>query len=258
MSDSKFEQHFGAALLGLEPVVAPTLARALTPQRNTASKAVEGALALARALTIHRNTAFKAAQDALADNYPVLRALCGDEAFAACAHAFVLAQPPAEPRLCFYGAGLPAFVAGWRPFRNTPWLADIAALERLCVEALFAADAIALDGATVTARLDPDRSLALHPAVRFARFASPAGSIWLAHQGDAPEGALETIAWRSEAVLVTRPGDSLMVKTLDPAAAALLEACGAGASLRTISAASWVGDDVAAAFSTLITAGAFA
>jgi hypothetical protein len=237
LSDTAFERHFGAALLGLESFIAPELARALA---------------------IHRNTAFKAAEDALADNYPVLRALCGHGAFAACAHAFVLAKPPAEPRLCFYGAGLPVFVEGWRPFQNTPWLADVAALERLAVEALFAADAIALDGAAVAARLDPERALTLHPAVRFARFASPAGSIWLAHQGDAPEAALEAVEWRPEAVVVTRPGDSLMVKPLDPATAALLEACIAGASPRTIAAASWVGDDVAAAFSTLITAGVFA
>jgi hypothetical protein len=237
MRDAQFEQHFGAALLGLEPVVEP---------------------ALARALAVHRNTGFKAAKDALADNYPVLRALCGEEAFAACVHAFVLTQPPAEPRLCLYGSGLPAFVAGWRPFDGTPWLADVATLERLAVEALFAVDAIALDGAAVTARLDPDRALTLHPAVRFARFASPAASIWLAHREDAPEGALEAIAWRPEAVLVTRPGDSLMVSALDPAGAALLEACVAGASLRTIAAASWVGDDVAAAFSNLIATGAFA
>ncbi|HEY2482758.1 MAG TPA: DNA-binding domain-containing protein [Caulobacteraceae bacterium] len=237
MPDAAFERRFGAALLGLEPVADATLARALA---------------------IHRNTAFKAAEEALADNYPVLRGLCGDEAFAACAHAFVLARPPAEPRLCFYGAGLPAFVANWPPFQNTPWLADVCELERLAVEALFAADAIALDGAAVAARLDPDRALTLHPAVRFARFASPAGSIWLAHQDEAPEGALEAIAWRPEAVVVTRPGDSLMVEPLDPAAAALLEACVAGASLRTIAAASWVGDDVATAFSALITAGAFA
>jgi hypothetical protein len=237
MPDAAFERRFGAALIDVEPVVDP---------------------ALARALAIHRNTAAKAAQDALADNNPVLRALCGEEPFAACAQAFVHTQPPAGPVLCLYGSGLPAFVANWRPFQNTPWLADIAALERLCVEALFAADAVVLDGAAVTARIDPDRALALHPAVRFARFASPVGSIWLAHQDGAPEEALEAVAWRPEAVMVTRPGGRLMVRPLDPAAAALLEACLAGVSLRTIAAASWVGDDVAAAFSTLITAGAFA
>ena len=237
MPDAAFEQSFGAALLGLEPVADATLARALA---------------------IHRNTAFRAAEEALADSYPVLRKLCGDDAFGACAHAFVLAHPPAEPRLCFYGAGLPAFVANWPPFQDTPWLADVSELERLAVEALFAADAIVLDGEAVTTKLDPDHALTVHPAVRFARFASPAGSIWLAHQSDAPEGALEAVVWRPEAVVVTRPGDSLMVKPLDPAAAALLEACIAGASLRTIASASWVGDDVADAFSTLITAGAFA
>lgn len=73
-----FQQSFGAALAGAE----------------------NGWLAdpdIARALTIHRNTSARAAQDALADNYPVVHALVGEEAFMACAAAFVLTHPQAIP-----------------------------------------------------------------------------------------------------------------------------------------------------------------
>ena len=80
-----FQQAFGAMLAGRGGAVADP--------------------ALARALVIHRNTAAKAAQDAVAANFPVVRALVGEEAFTGCAAAFVDAAPPATPRLCVYGDG---------------------------------------------------------------------------------------------------------------------------------------------------------
>ena len=228
-----FQQAFGAALAGRAPVADPLIARALT---------------------IHRNTATKAASDALADNYPVLRAMVGDDAFTALATAFVEDHPPADPRLCFYGEGLPAFVADWEPFADYPYLVDVARLERLLVEALFAADAPALDGGEID--LDLTRPLRLHPAVRFAAFASPAGALWRAHQPDAPTDAFETIDWAPEAVLVTRPDGGLIVSALPGGGAAFLAACAAGAPLGDAAAAA--GDDLAPLFSLLISAGAFA
>src|SRR5258708_10292466 len=91
---------------------------------------------LRRAIRVHRNTAMKAAQDAIADNYPVVRALVGEEAFAACAAGYSEANPPGDPRLCLYGEQFDAFLSGYVPFRELPWLAGVARLEWLRVEAL--------------------------------------------------------------------------------------------------------------------------
>ena len=95
--------------------------------------------AIRRALTIHRNTASKAARDALFANFPVVAALVGEDAFAACASSYVDAVPPAEARLCLYGDRFAAFVDAWAAFAEAPYLGAVGSVERLVVEALFAA-----------------------------------------------------------------------------------------------------------------------
>ena len=214
---------------------------------------------LRRALAVHRNTAAKAAQDALSANYPVTRALVGVDAFAACASAFALTHGPRDPRLCLYGEGFAEFVESYAPFAPLAYLKDIVALERLCTEALFAADATALDGSAFAGGIDPNTKLALHPSVRYAAFSSPAASIWLAHQGASVDESLERITWREEIALITRPTTMVEVTAIDQSALAFLRASAGG---RTISesalAALELGADLAAMFCALIAAGAFA
>jgi hypothetical protein len=213
--------------------------------------------ALARALIIHRNTSAKAAQDALADNHPVVRALVGDGAFFVCAAAYADTSPPRDPRLCLYGEGFGAFIGEFPPLAELTYLPDVAHLERMVVEALFAADAEALDGAALARGLDPALPLRLHPAVRFRRFASPAVDIWRAHQDDDAIEALDEVTWRPTIALVTRPADAVEVRDISPGALAFLTATAAGAPLAEAALAA--GDaDVAEIFSSLILAGAFA
>lgn len=214
--------------------------------------------ALARALAVHRNTIAKSAQDALVANYPVVRALGGEEAFAGWAFDYVRGHPPTEPRLNAFGEGFESFLAGYEPTRSLPYLSSVAAVERCVTEALFAADAAPL-GADEAARvLAAESRLRLHPATRFRQLASPAASIWLAHaQPGAP--ALESIAWSNEAVLATRPLGAVEVRVIDPGAVAFLEACAGGAALcEAAVAADRLGADLTGLLPTLIEAGAFA
>lgn len=217
-------------------------------------EAAVGDGALRRALSVHRNTAFKAAQDALAANYPVVEALVGAVAFAACAHGFVERHPPSDPRLCLYGEGFPAFLGEWRHFSELDYLPAVGALERLFVEALFAADAEPLDAAALAAGLDPDAPLALHPATRIAAFDCPAASLWRAHQADAAQ-MLETVEWAPEIVLVTRPRLRVAVRAIDPATHAFLMAPTLGEAAEAAAAR---GGDVSTIFAALLTLGAFA
>jgi len=242
MSEPAAFQHAFARALAGEGVSAPIFADP----------------AIARALAVHRNTSAKAAHDALAANFPVIRALVGDDSFDACAQVFVEIYPPRDPRLCLYGEGLAAFIAGYGPFSQAPYLADVAAFERLVTEALFSADAEALDGAGFARALQLDAPLVLQPAVRVAVAASPAASIWLGHQPGAPADALETLDWSEEAALVSRPGLSVQVAVIDRNALAFLQACQRGATVAEAALAAAAPDaDISALVSTLITAGAF-
>jgi hypothetical protein len=229
-----FQQAFGAALAGTGP-------NWLTDP------------AIARALTIHRNTSTRAAQDALRDNYPVVRALVGEEPFLACTADFVTRHPPRDPRLCLYGDGFDRFLAAFPPFAELPYLADLATLERMCTEVLFAADTRHFDGAA----FDLDRPLLLHPAARFARFGSPAVAIWLAHQPEADPEAIANIEWGGCAALVTRPHCVIAI-AIDAPTAAFVECCAAGATLsHAATTASDAGGDLSTIFAALIVSGAF-
>lgn len=209
--------------------------------------------ALRRALAVHRNTSHKAALDALTANFPVLAALAGEQAFAACASAFVDRQPPADPRLCLYGAGFADHVAGWDAFARHRYFASVARLEWLVVTALFAADAAPLDAARIAANPDPDMPLRLHPATRIASFDDPVVSMWLAHQPDA-ELSLADIDWQVETALVTR-GGALQVTPIDAATAAFLTAPTLGSAAH---AAHEQGGDISEIFARLLAAAAFA
>ncbi|MFZ5748719.1 MAG: putative DNA-binding domain-containing protein [Pseudomonadota bacterium] len=220
-----------------------------------AAPPVDGDVALRRALAVHRNTAASAARDALFANYPVVAALVGADAFAACAVAYVAAAPPRDPRLCFYGAGFPAFLATWTPFCALPYLAPVALVEQLVVEALFAADAPILDPKALTGGgIDPDMALYRHPAARLVRLDAPAAALWQAHQPGADDAAIETIEWKSEYVLVTRPALAVEVRSVDAATNAFLSATTLGDAAGRAAA---MGGDVATIFASLLTAGAF-
>jgi hypothetical protein len=238
MSDLlSFQRRFASALEnpGLVPAAHPTLRRAIR---------------------VHRNTAMKAAQDALADNYPVVRALVGEEAFAACAAGYAEANPPCDPRLCIYGRQFDAFLSGYVPFGSLPWLAGMARLEWLRIEALFAADTLALS--STSGQIGVDTRLSLHPAVRMLAYDAPVASLWLAHQPWAAAGAIERVEWQPEVALVTRPADKVIVMVANPGMVAFLSACERGESLGDAArTADEAGGDVAQIFAALIAAGAF-
>lgn len=236
-----FQDAFGEGLMGDRPALVGAAGEAM-----------------ARALAVHRNTAIKAAKDALAANYPVVRALAGDEAFAGWSADYVRRHPPSEPRLNGFGDGFEPFLATYAATRSVPYLSEVAAVERCVTEALFVADTPPLEADEAACTLGVESRLRLHPAVRFRQLASPAVSIWLAH---AKPGAvaLESIVWTSEAVLVTRPRHVVQVGLIDRGAIAFLNACASGASLsHAASAANLAGADLAGLLPALIAAGAFA
>ena len=176
----------------------------------------------------------------------------------ACAASYVEANPPCDPRLCVYGAQFDAFLRGYVPFRQLPWLAEMACLEWLRVEAMFAADARSLEPPSARGSVGVDTRLSLHPAVRIFVADAPVASLWLAHQRGAAAEAIERVEWQPEIALMTRPTDTVIVGAIPPGMAAFLSACAQGEPLgEAARAAAAAGADVARAFAALILAGAF-
>ncbi|WP_017668988.1 DUF2063 domain-containing protein [Sandarakinorhabdus sp. AAP62] len=173
--------------------------------------------ALRRAVAVHANNAMAAATAALASNFPVVRAMLGETAFASLAVRHARMVPPADPRLCLYGDGLAETLTAFSDLAEWPWLADMARLERLVTESLFAADP-----PERPRRLTPGRSWPLAPATRWLASPWPLVSLWQAHQPGAPWP--EAFPSLGELALISRPDGAVQVTLLPAAAAALLTA----------------------------------
>lgn len=225
-------------------------------------QAFSGAIAapISGPLAVYRNTVLAGACQALADNFPVMRALLGEEMFAAIAADHAEAHPPTSPVLALYGADFADWTEEQPWIGDVPYLSDVARVERMVTEALFAADAPALAPSDL-AGIAPDDwgslCLTLHPAVQVSWSGWPAASLWLAHQ----DGDDREVEWRPEGVLVTRPGLAVNVTALEGAAYRLLlgvrrdESVAAAA---TGAASHHPGAEIGAAFASLINLGAFA
>lgn len=210
------------------------------------------------AVSVYRNTVISGCVDALRANYPVVAQLLG-EMFDAVAAEHASRCPPRQPVLALYGSTFPDWIAeqGW--LQEVPYLPHVARIERLHVEALFAADAEPMNMTSLQGANWQTLRLTLHPATRFDWLTAPAMSIWLAHR-DGMSGDLE-FEWRAEGVLLTRPHLDVRVERLCRAGHRLLfgirlgETVGAAA----IAAATLYPEtDIGSLFTSLVNAGAFA
>jgi len=108
---------------------------------------------------VYRNNVQASLSNALAESYPVVRQLVGREFFNAMAALYLRDFAPASPLLNDYGQDFGDFIQGFGPAAGLPYLADMARLERLRVEAYHAADARALEPARLLAAMNqPDAS----------------------------------------------------------------------------------------------------
>ena len=214
----------------------------------------------AGAMSVYRNTVLSGCVDALRANYQVVEQILGSDMFEAVAVEFAAQCPPRRPVLALYGSRFPDWLEGQSWFRELPYLSQVARIERLHVESLFAADVIPAD---MSALKDVEDwraiSLPLHSAARFAWLTTPALSIWFAHR-ETPVGELD-FEWQAEGVLVTRPHLIVQATRLCRAGHRFLTGIRLGESVgaAAIATASVYPDaDIGSLFASLVNAGVFA
>lgn len=161
---------------------------------------------------VYRNNYRITLQGALRSTFSAVERLVGDEYFAALASAFTERHPPQSPIMARYGDAFPGFLETIAALEEFPYLADVARIEFVRVQAYHAADAVSFDiaseAAATTALESPAR---LHPSVSIIDSAYPAYSIWQAQVNE--DDQLQP-AWQAETVLVWRHGSFDLVEAM--------------------------------------------
>jgi Putative DNA-binding domain len=182
---------------------------------------------------VYRNNVTVSLIAALEANFPSIRRLVGGDFFAAMAREYARANPPKSRLMAEYGASFPDFLAGFEPLSEYPYMADVARLERLWLDAYHEADSAPLEGAALAA-LVPDAlfgtRFAAHPAARL--FSSPfsAVSIMTANRSSGGD-VLRTVPGNGEFGLITRPQLDVAVRHVSPSTHAFLIALMTGSTL---------------------------
>ncbi|MFW0755542.1 DNA-binding domain-containing protein [Pseudomonas sp. H11T01] len=138
---------------------------------------------------VYRNNVQSSLINALADSYPVVLQLVAEEFFRAMARLYIQQFPPQGPLINDYGNDFADFIEGFAPAASVPYLADVARLERLRVQAYHAADAQVMSHEQIAAVLADPQALGelhiqLHPSVSTLNSAYAVVALWAAHQDE--------------------------------------------------------------------------
>jgi len=159
-------------------------------------------------VAIYRRNLFANLGNALAATYPVVQRLVGEAFCREAARQYVLAQPSTSGDLNDYGASFAAFLGAYRHAASLSYLPDVARLEWACHESYGAADAPALDLASL-AGVGPDDQarirFRLHPSVRLLRSGHPVAAIWHANQ-PAADGTPRRVEGEDHVIVHRREG----------------------------------------------------
>jgi hypothetical protein len=213
-----------------------------------------------RRFAVYRNNVTVSLIDAMASIFPTVQNLVGEDFFRAMARLYVTAHPPTSPLLFTYGETFPAFLENFPPAADLPFLADVARVERLWLDAYHAGDAQPLDP-TALAQVPAEELAGIrfrpHPATRLARLTYAGGTITRRDRAGTSLEGLDPTA--REAVLITRPNCDVAIELLPSGGATFLEALIAGQTLGEAFAAA-AGDedtDIAGLLGFALSSGAF-
>lgn len=149
---------------------------------------------------VYRNNVMHSLIEALRRRFPALERLLGHDSFGALATEFVRRHPPDSRIMAEYGARMPAFLDGFAPLADYPYLADVARVELARGRAYHAAEAAPI--APERLAIPPERlRLTLHPSVQLLEMAHAGASIWAAQQ---PGGTGQPRHWGPECALIAR------------------------------------------------------
>ncbi len=217
----ELQRGFRAALLGADP--GPAAAVVLD----------DGLTAEAR-LGIYRHHVLTTLTAALQAAFPVVCRLVDERFFGYAADRYIRIDPPSGPCLFEYGESFPAFLAGFPPCHELPYLADVARLEWAVHRAPGAFEHHPITAEALRA-VAPERAgdltLSLDPSCTLVASRWPIDRIWRANQPEATEAVTVDLNAGGAMLEVRRRGDDVVVRSLEPATFMFREALSRGRRL---------------------------
>lgn len=182
---------------------------------------------------VYRNNVIVSLCEALGETYPSVKALLGEEYFAALARAFIAEHRPSNPVLIWYGEEFASFLAAFPPLKAYPYLEDVARLEWAWLQSYHAKDCEVFDPAALASIQPADLGgvrFRRHPATAIVASEWP---IWdLVRVNRFKDGEQSQIDLSvAQPVLIVRPEFDVDVRILEPSHVAFGVAIFSGASL---------------------------
>lgn len=193
----------------------------------------------AKRFAIYKNNVYARLVDALRDAFPAVVRLVGEEFFRYAAVQYITRTPANAGPLMGYGDGFPDFLAAFAPAADIAYLADVARLEVLYLQAYHAADAPAHDDTTLGN--DDHARPVLHPSARFLTSPFQISRIWELNRNDTDFENIDLPPER-EYLLIIRPDRQVEVHRVPLAAYVALLAFARGASTHEARAAALSAD----------------
>lgn len=211
--------------------------------------------------SVYRNNVVVGLTSALADIFPAIQRLLGEDAFKNLARIYVAKEPPTSPLMFEYGHSFAGFLEVFEPLQKYPYLADVARIERLWLDAYHVADEVPLAPDILTSFL-PERLGELvfkqHPATKLFSSEYASVSIFSANRQEQSMDGIDPAM--GEHCLITRPDTDVDVRQIPRSARVFYDVLIADGTLGDAAnkaASVDEGFDIAMAISTMIESGMF-
>jgi hypothetical protein len=170
--------------------------------------------------SVYRNNVVSSLIESMAQTYPAVKIILGEENFATVARIFIAKHPPTSPVMQAYGELFPEFLGEFKPLQHSPFLVDLANVEKNWIAAYHAADANILNGPEL-ADIEPDvlmeTRFTAHPATSLITSQYCLYDLFSSRREENRVGLNYEICQSVQAVLITRPQLIVEVNKLDHA-----------------------------------------
>lgn len=183
-------------------------------------------------LAIYANGYVARLVETLEGDYPVLSTLLDEASFFPLCQSYIAKHPSTYTSLRWFGRHLPGYLREHEPYKDEPYLAELAEFEWALVDAFNASDKASIaenDMAQVPVEKWPEVSFTFHPAVRTCQYQWNIIPIWQAHKDQRPLPKPQKLP-KSETCLIWRQDLKTLFRTLPTDEAIAITAARDGAN----------------------------